>query len=671
MAEPKSSVPKISAGGLVTVAFLKARLDEGSDHLGIFMPLVLDVVAHLQALNFTTAEVQEALATSHGVAMPEDTVATLLKRATRKGYLLREAGRYRRNPTHDLPASNVAGEKAAIEQGQARLGEALRVHAAKRELSFSSSEAALDALLAFLEKEQVALLLGGTPEAAAGRNVGTRSRGIIAEFIHDAIRDDPALLSVLRGLLEGLVLYHAAFLPDLAESSRSFRDLRVIFDSVLVRQALGYEGQAARGLMRGTLDLLKASNVQCLVFDKTVHEIQRILEMYEHKLGTPNGRASLRPVPMARHFLMQHYSRGDIRELAALLERDMVAAGFQILAAPRRVAEFTGNEKALAKRLTDPVTQDEQEPRVVHDVDSVAGVLMLRRGRRSATVEDVGVVFATASSLVIRNTRAWWEEDEHETGVPPIVHIRALASLAWLKKPSLCSDFKMRELVALCAAALRPASETWRRFLRHLESLRTSHRLDSDEAAAIVVSAMSDRLLKDAELEHDEPGDIDAATLDEVVERVRASYGAKAEEQLRQATDAYELRLSESEERAQADRRRAEAAEHSAAERIRRQELAIDARARNWAQGVSQGGQWLVVILVAAGAVALIIGHPLHSGWLGIVLGSAVVIFITLEVVGILRHVSELRASFEVRLATRLRGWLSVGVPSKNEPPAE
>ena len=38
-----TDTPTVTPGGLVTVAFLKARIDEGADHLGIFMPLVHDV----------------------------------------------------------------------------------------------------------------------------------------------------------------------------------------------------------------------------------------------------------------------------------------------------------------------------------------------------------------------------------------------------------------------------------------------------------------------------------------------------------------------------------------------------------------------------------------------------------------------------------------------------
>jgi len=675
-------VPRVSAGGLVTVAFLKARLDEGDDHLGIFMPLVSDVLARLSAQSFTTADVQEALAATHGVAMPQDAVATLLKRATHKKYLLRESGRFRRNHDRPLPATNVADAKAEIEEAHQRLGEALQSHAAKRGMTLQSADAALDLLFKFLEREQVGLLLGSARRAAEGTDATQRERAILAEFLHEAISGDPALQSVIRGMLEGLVLYHAAFLPDFAGVNRSFRGLQVVFDSVLVRQALGYEGVGMRTLMRETVDLLKGSGVQCLVFDQTVHEIQRILAMYEDRLATTAGRSSLRPVPMARHFLTQRYSPSDVREMSALLATEVVAAGFQIQQAPRRVKKHTLGEEALAKRLADPVTKDALEPRVMHDVDCVAGVLTLRGGHRSHNIEDVRVVFATSSTLVIHNTRLWWEEDERETGIAPIVHIRGLANLAWLKRPSLCSDFKTRELVALCTAALRPTQETWRRFLKHLESLKVSQRLTSDEMTAIVVSAMSDRLLREAEMEGDDPNDIDAVTLDDIVERVRASYGASADERVHTVTEEYERKVSETEARAQAAVSEAEAraqeaisrgetAERTAAEVLRRRELAIEGRARKWASWISRGLQWLVAAILVAGAGALIIGHPFLGGGVGFVVGFLVVVFVVLELVGILRHVSEWRATLDLRLRTRLRNWLSGDAQSKQSPPAE
>jgi hypothetical protein len=239
--------PKLKPGGLVTVAFLKAHLDEGSDHLSIFMPLVLDAVAQLQAQTFTTSDIQEAVATTHKIAMPQQTVATLLKRAKGKKYLYRDSGRYRCNPDAFFPALNVTSTKERINESQRRLGHALQDHANRRGLEIQSTEAALDMLFRFLDQEQVALLLGSAPIASSGVYATPRERVVIAEFVQDAIANDAAMQAVLRGILEGLVLYQAAFLPDLNAVTRHFKDLRVAFDSGLEPIPIGSRGGSVTG----------------------------------------------------------------------------------------------------------------------------------------------------------------------------------------------------------------------------------------------------------------------------------------------------------------------------------------------------------------------------------------------------------------------------------------
>ena len=69
---------------------------------------------------------------------------------------------------------------------------------------------------------------------------------MIAEFIHDVANKDAAMSNVLRTIMQGLVLHHAAFLGDLRSVERKFKDLTVVFDSGLIRQLLGYEGRSCQ-----------------------------------------------------------------------------------------------------------------------------------------------------------------------------------------------------------------------------------------------------------------------------------------------------------------------------------------------------------------------------------------------------------------------------------------
>ena len=208
-------------------------------------------------------------------------------------------------------------------------------------------------------------------------------------------------------------------------------------------------------------------------------------------------------------------------------------------------------------------------------------------------------------------------------------------------------------------AALRPAPRTWDRFIRHLNALQTSRKLTSEEVTAIIASSTSDELLRDAELEATDFGDVDTETLDEVVERVKSEYAVDAEERVRNITERYEHKLMEVEAHEQNAIANAEGAARTTSEELRRRDLFNEGRARRWARLVGLGIKTALGVVLAVGAVALIAQHPLHdSGLIEYGIGAAVGVFVLLELLGILRHVSHMTMSLESRLKRRFRNWL-------------
>ncbi|MBC3920049.1 hypothetical protein H8L32_21455 [Undibacterium sp. CY18W] len=650
-------VQNVNSSGLSTIALLKAQIDAGSDHLGMFMPLAMDVLPKIKSDHFSVADVQDLILKEHGIKVPQQTITSLLRRAISKGNLRRESGRYWKTSTEYNSAENIVSDKAAISIEQNRLAEQLLKHAALRGLVLENTDAALDALIDFIKRAHVSLLLNEPIQPNNFTHKDDILAGIVAEFVSTIVANDLALSIVLKRMLEGLVLYHAAFSNNVNPNQKTFKNLTVVFDSTLVRQAIGYEGDAANILMRETIDVLKTVGAECIVFDKTIEEIHRILAMYQEKLATQNGRSSLKQVPMARHFLTKRYTPGDVVQMAALLETDIKSIGLRIRTLPSRVPAYTYNESALALRFANQIRQDEQEPRVVHDVDCVAGVLILRKGKRSMRIEETNAIFATTSPLVIKNGSAWWQDDEHESGIEPIAHIRALANIAWLKRPNLNVDFKLRELISLCAATMRPSQSTWDRFLKHLKVLQDEKRITTDEATSLVISTLSDKLLRDAELQNEGSDEIDASTLNEIVERVSATYRESAEKLIDEQSAVHdkekELLLLQMKEVIQ----RADTAEHAADELRRESEFRKERKVRFWARIIRHLVTAVPTILVLLGAIEIFRGHHLPDGLTKYFVGAAILVFLLLEIVGVLRHVTEFGTWVESKVTKILRDY--------------
>ena len=587
--------------------------------------------------------VQVALADLHKVVIPHHAIETLLRRCILRRYLTRQYGRYSRTDTFPtLP--NLTAEKQRIAESQAKLASAFVRFAKERNIDIAEKWA-LELISAFLNEQQIAVLLQETPSLDDSSHMNHHEQTLVAEFLTAIVQYSPELSAVLRGMLEGLVLYHAAFIPDLELTSRKFKNLTVYFDSNVVRQALGYEGEAKQTVLRETVKLLKQAGIRCLVFDKTVREIERLLEFYEHRLATTQGRIQLRQSDMTRYFLTEQYGPGDIRELLALLEINIQAEGFRIVSTPRRQARYVSAEAALQKRLVNPITKDENTQRIAHDVDCVAGILTLRKGHASSSVENCRYIFASSSPGVIREIRQWYADDERGSGIPPIISIQMLSNLAWLKSPKALSDLKQRELMALCTSAMRPSEVTWQRFLRHLTKQQKEQAITSDEMAAILVDSLSEDLLMRAE--NDAPdGDVDAETIDDVIYRVRKAY-----------MERYEAELASKDQVLRSESKRAESAEQRTRDLLADMEGRVTRRAHRWARAIRIFAYGALALAVLGGGLFLWFDSRLPDGALRKVAAAILAILFIVDFDTRLRCVHGWLCSLEKWLIARFESF--------------
>jgi len=197
-----------------------------------------------------------------------------------------------------------------------------------------------------------------------------------------------------------------------------------------------------------------------------------------------------------------------------------------------------------------------------------------------------------------------------------------------------------------------------------LGSLVRSRRITSDEETAILVSALSDRLLREVELDHEDPNDIDAHTLDEVVERFEAAQKAREEARVQKLTEGYEEKLQSLGADAAAAVARSADTARKASEELRRRDLAVEGRARRWAGYIAGSLITVLSIAVIAGGILLIVDHTFHGGVIGIIAGLLVVTFVLCEVFGILGHMTRWRSSLELVFIRRFRFLLGAEAPS-------
>ena len=509
--------------GLATIAFLKTRLDEGHDHVSMFEPLVHDALHGLTAQDFLADDIQLQVGNRSSIRLPRAAVSTLLRRLTRRGFLVRKGGRFfRTTKAIPKPDFDQAVERISVEQRA--LGAALVDYATDKEFDFGSAEAALEALATFVSDNKVQLVLDETfRDSPLDRSSGSRKIvRLIARFITERCLDPSEHQPAFKALIEGIVLYDTVLLTELPRATERFHALTVILDTPVLFSALGLHGTANSLAANEGITMLREAGARTIAFEATVQEMRGVLAAYEDRVATTEGRLRLRPTPLAHYVLTSRLSSADLRIISATLEKRVQDAGVKIRDFPPRQSRYTLGEQELATKLLDQDQEDTTQPRIRHDVDCIAGVLTLRAGRTSTSIERAGAIFCTSSGRVVRNVQKWFV-DEGQDGIPPIIHQEALTSIAWLKTPGT-SPLKIHELAAVCAAAMRPTSQTWTKFVDALRRLRSDGSITDDETVAIVVSELTEPLL--AHLDDD--GDVDANSIGEAVERIRDRYRTEA-----------------------------------------------------------------------------------------------------------------------------------------------
>lgn len=524
------STPRMptSPRGLATLALLKARFDEGKDHLGLFEPFVADAVIAMTAEHFVATDIAEVLLSRSGLTVPADTVNTLLSRLARRGFLRRTGGRYFRTDTTSRALDGVEFERAVADStaAQLHLGSALREYAAANGYTIGTDADALAAICAVIADNKVPLVLAEPlPDSPRERSsLPSKLARLVAQFISQRCLDAPDLRPVLQSLLEGIILQDVLFLSDVASQGQRLRGLSVVVDTPILLAAVDLTGIANGIATREGLKLLRDLGATTLVFETTIAEVRRILALIEQRIATAEGRLSLSPTDLVRHVLTTRLSPSDVRTISATLEQRLSAVGLVVRPLPPHDRRYTLDEVALATALKDPRERDADTPRVRHDVDCVAGVLTYRAGRNGPTIDRSHAIFTTTSGRVVRSIQQWYF-DQGEAGMPPAVHQLALSNIVWVKRPAASRNLKIHEMAAICAATLKPSKRTWGNFIEHLQGLRRDGVVNDDETVAIIASDLTEPLLS----QFDDDVDADADTIQEVIERVQRSYREEAD----------------------------------------------------------------------------------------------------------------------------------------------
>ncbi|MBI1893333.1 MAG: hypothetical protein HYS14_04405, partial [Candidatus Rokubacteria bacterium] len=390
------------------------------------------------------------------------------------------------------------------------------------------------------------------------------------------------------------------------------------------------------------LRLLREYGADLRCFDITVNEVRGILDACAARLRTGQLRDAYGP--SIEWFIESGRSASDVELMVARLPEKLRSLGITVDGRPPRITEFQVDEPGFEAAIEAGIGYRNPKARV-HDVDCVAAIAQIRRGRHSFEVESCGALFVTTNYELARITREFFQAEAPEGAVALCITDYSLGNLLWLKSPTRAPDLPQKLLLADAYAAMQPPDTLWKAYLAEIARLQERGAVTPDEYFTLRHSLTAKRTLMD--LTAGDAAGFTEGTVAEVLRVAKESLRADLYQELEQE------RLK---------RQAAEAAAHTLEQHDVERRDRIIARARHLAKVASRVMCALLLALLTAGALLTFPWSlpQLKQAWYWYLTTAVLVAFFLYTVANIAwgSSVRSIGTWLEERLARQVERWL-------------
>ena len=452
---------------------LKVSIDSGRDYLEYLRPYVIQVLMDDPPESVTDETVAEKIRKICGLEIPYRTVHIILQRLAREGYLDKASGIYaivKQFPASDMTAvrADAARHIAAVTTELVRFAK----ESANRDLSDSD---AAECFIVFLSQFSIPCLksyLRGTalPVVKGGEDWKTV---LVSQFVSN-LPSKPELFDSFMKLVQGHMLANALLCPDLQSANKTYKDVTFYFDTPLLIQILGLEGEREKQAIEEVVRLVQQLEGTVSYFSHTFDELVNAIRSSADYVDSPKGRGTI----------VEEARKSGQKKSDLLLVADDAAEtldAYKIFSVPTPPYEKKTHKFEISEEVFESVLEDEIiyfNPRAKeYDIKSVRSIYVLRKGLVPFAIEKSKAVFVTSNTSFSKAAYEYGKKHEQSREVSTVITDFSLANTAWLKAPQGAPSLPRKEVLAFAYAAMRPTTDFWNKVLVEAEKLEASGRI--------------------------------------------------------------------------------------------------------------------------------------------------------------------------------------------------
>ncbi len=271
----------MTSATLTSLAMLKVKIDQGQDYLDYMRPFILQVLVDQKPDPVTDRVVTDHIQTQFGLKIPVRTIQIVLKRLSKEVPLKKEMGVYRITGT--LPNPGISEAKASAERHIDVVVSGLMEFSNSTAKPISTKDEAVSALSSFLAEFNIPCIrsfLRGTTIPAVG---GDHKSDIVlvSEYVFHLRQTSPERFDSFMVMAQGHMLANALLCPDLHSAPKTYQDLTFYFDTPLLIQQLGLEGEQKKSALENLINLLHNLGAKVATFSHSREELEHVIDLLQ------------------------------------------------------------------------------------------------------------------------------------------------------------------------------------------------------------------------------------------------------------------------------------------------------------------------------------------------------------------------------------------------------
>lgn len=498
-----------------TYALVKSLYDQGEDYIDSFWPFTVKVFPEGKPVS--PEFIQEALEEKFGLRMPLHVLGTILKRASRKGHIVRKERRYELTEEGIKYLGKFETGKE-VERRINALVEDIRLSLSKQNV-FLNPDEIHGVLLSFLRRNVEPLM--------EFFNVPTIPSGIsrfelqgyekhLVEYVKEAEKRKPDNFKTLQDMILGStisVILNAKEPSEIIEiETRKFKHCQIYLDTNFVFCILDLDHPEFNEPAKELFNMLKEHKFEIKVFSFTVDEICAFINRYPSEAS--RYPLTIKVEGLYSSLKRKGWTKTDTKEFIMKVEGILPQKGITI------EWESGVNLKNYIPRneeLRNLIRKYKPEQGLFgqnHDLAAIDKITELRR-RSVRKIEDSKAFFLTSDAKLSKFNLLEMGHKENGTICEAILD-RSLTNILWLKKPG--ASVSLKSIVAAHSRGLFIKKRVWDRFCEALKQLKQRGEVEDEKISTLFYHNYAEDLLR----EFDET-EVDEITPEFILQKIEES----------------------------------------------------------------------------------------------------------------------------------------------------